>query len=165
MIILPITVLCFYQNFSWICVNASTRISLILFYTYMCYILLKVKKEMKNWKMTHMMKIEVYCLLEHSFWILWKIFWSVLFMLYRFSGVCVCVCAQGGGDACVCVCLCVCAYVRAWICKKSPYYKHCSMISTEETENEGKHQIPGFQDGSPKPMMDSSPSNIVRSIA
>ena len=36
------------------------------------------------------------------------------------------------------------------------------MISTEETENNGKHETTGFQDGSTNPMMDSSLSNIVR---
>ena len=88
-------------------------------------------------------------------------FWSVLFILYRFFK---CAYVQGGCGGCVGVCVCVC--VRACMdLQKSPYYKHCTMIFTEEAENEGKHQIPGFQDGSTNPMMDSSLSNIVRSIA
>nr|XP_022292955.1 uncharacterized protein LOC111103782 isoform X2 [Crassostrea virginica] len=50
-------------------------------------------------------------------------------------------------------------------CEKSkrwslPEDKMWGIVIREETENEGKHQIPGFQDGCPKPMMDSSPSNI-----
>ena len=65
------------------------------------------------------------------------------------------VCVGGWVVGCVCACVDL---------QKSPFYKHCTMISTEETENEGKHEIPGFQDGSTSPMMDSSLSNIVRYI-